>query len=150
MAFPATTELVAIALLEQISTTIGGVSTSIPQSIMTDSDFSDDGFVVVRNIGTPVGPYVPTKGELVQIDVWFPPANSSGKIPWRKAAVLAESIVRDFESVGNTTVTLPSGYEDARVHTANVVLSPRRLNDVEERLARYSFDIMMFWTRIEA
>ena len=150
MPFNVTPELVAVNYLKTIDGVPDSlVATTLPKDFFDNASIASSGFVQVTNVGSSTDPYTPTRSSLVQVDVWFYAANS-GKPPWNKAAVLAEKIVRGTESYNNVSITTPANYEDARVHSAIVQLEPRRMQDVEERVARYSLDLVINWTRVEA
>lgn len=147
MTLPATTELVAVAWLKTVDgVPTGQVATSLPADFMTSATIAASGFVQVIGVGSPTDPYTPMRSSLVQVDVWMYNANQ-GKPPWNRAAVLAERITRAAESLSGTSVTLPSGYENAYVHSVTVPLEARRMLDVDERVARYTLDMIVNWRR---
>lgn len=150
MSFLPHTELVAVAWLKGIpGIPAGAVGTTLPADIKA----WPDGFLQISVVGGGKDRYVPQHQPVVQVDCWA--ANPGGaRPPWGKANQLAEIIaahcyggVDDVLPV-QRVVTLPDGYQNARVQSAFVATEPRRIPFDEARFARYSLDLQLFWVAI--
>lgn len=141
----ANSELVAVAWLQGAAgMEAGQVATTLPAD---EGTWATNGFVQVPMVvgGTPQLHYA-LREPVVQVDVWAVNP-SSGKPPWGKAASLMELIVAatfDADRM-QRTLTLPSGYPQARVMTAHFVTEPRRIPADNASYARFSADLALHW-----
>lgn len=144
-------ELVAVAWLKGVDGVPGsGVGTTLPGDGTT---WAASGFVQVSGpVGGNPGMDVPLHRPVMQVDTWACNLGSA-KPPWGKANQLAELIVAgcygrgDDPAPAGRTVTLPSGYQNARVLSAYATTVPRRNQLVDDaRMARYTFDLQLHWT----
>lgn len=150
MTFLPHSELVAVAWLKGIpGIPAGAVGTTLP----ADTSAWLDGFLQVSVVGGSPHRDVPQHQPVVQVDCWA--ANPSGaRPPWGKANQLAERITAHcYGNVNDAlpvqrVVTLPDGYQPARVQSAYVVTEPRRIPADEARFARYSLDLQLFWVAV--
>ncbi len=112
-----------------------------------------DGFLRVAIAGGRSDRDVPQHRPLIQVDV-FVPNRGSGRPPWGKANQLAAQIQaacyprQDDANPAQRTVTLPTGYQRARVQTAEVVTEPRRMVGDDARYAHFSLDLSLTWVAI--
>jgi hypothetical protein len=65
---------------------------------------------------------------------------------------LCSAIIRAtrLESTLRRTLTLPSGYPQARLLECQALTEPRRLYGDDASYAHYQFDLYMHWTLVEA
>lgn len=146
------TELVAVAWVRGVpGIPAGGVGTTLP----ADASTWPEGFVQVSVVGGSPDRDVPTRRSVVQLDCWA--ANRGSKPSWGRANQSLEVIAH--HCYGNTPssavpvqrrVTLPTGYLDARVLTAEVLTDPRRIPSDEARYAHYSMDVLLTWVAVDA
>jgi len=144
------TELVAVAWLKGIpGVPSGAVGTTLP----ADAGAWPEGFVQVSVVGGSKHRDVPQHEPVLQVDCWA--VNPSGaKPPWGRANQLAERICQHCYGGINDplpvqrVVTLPDGYQRARVQSAYVVAEPRRITADEARYARYSLGVQLFWVAV--
>lgn len=141
----ANSELVAVAWLQGADgIEAAQVATTLPSD---ETTWSANGFVQVPMVvgGTPQLHYA-LREPVVQVDVWAVNP-SSGKPPWGKAASLMELIVAATYDVDRMqrTLTLPSGYPQARVTTAHLITEPRRIPADNASYARFSADLALHW-----
>lgn len=142
-------ELVAVAWLLSISGMEASAGTTLPKDATTWAD----GFLRIAIAGGRSDRDVPQNKPLVQVDV-FVPNRGSGKPRWGFANQIAEQIRaacyprQDDAHPAQRTVTLPAGYQQARVQTAEVVTEPRRMLGDDARYALYSLDLQLAWVAI--
>lgn len=141
----ANSELIAVAWLQGAAgMEAGQVATTLPAD---EGTWAANGFVQVPMVvgGTPQLHYA-LREPVVQVDAWAVNPNS-GKPPWGKAASLMELIVAATYDVARMqrTLTLPSGYPQARVMTAHFVTEPRRIPADNASYARFSADLILHW-----
>lgn len=141
----ANSELVAVAWLQGADGMEDGqVATTLPADTTT---WAAHGFVQVPMVvgGTPQLHHA-LREPVVQVDVWAVNP-SSGKPPWGKAASLMELIVAATYDIDRMqrTLTLPTGYPQARVMTAHLITEPRRIPADNASYARYSADLALHW-----
>lgn len=141
----ANSELVAVAWLQGADgMEAGQVATTVPSD---ETMWAANGFVQVPMVvgGTPQLHYA-LREPVVQVDVWAVNP-SSGKPPWGKAASLMELIVAATFDVDRMqrTLTLPSGYPQARIMTAHFITEPRRIPADNASYARFSADLALHW-----
>jgi hypothetical protein len=140
----ANTELVAMAWLGGVTgLTSAMVATQLPKD---NSSWAASGFVAVRTVGGAPGIHVPLRQPVVMVDTWAVNPNS-GKPPWFQANALAELIDAGCRAAtAARTVTLPTNYGQARVHSAYLVSEPRRAYGDQGDYARYTTDLPLNWT----
>jgi hypothetical protein len=143
MPLRANTELVATAWLGGVTgLSTAMVATQLPKD---NSSWAASGFVTVRTVGGSPGLYVPLRAPVVGVDCWAVSPNS-GKPPWFQANALAELIDAGCRATnGGRTLTLPTGYSQARVLSAYLVSEPRRSYADEGDYARYVLDLALHW-----
>lgn len=144
-------ELVAVAWVKGIAgVPPSGVGTTLPGDNTT---WAASGFAQVSGpVGGTPDMDVPLHRPVMQVDTWACNLGSA-KPPWGKANQLAELIMAgcygrgdDPEPAGRL-VTLPPGYQNARVLAAYATTQPRRNQIVDNaRFARYTFDLQLHWT----
>lgn len=142
--YRANTELVATAWLAGVA---GLSSAMVAATLPKDtSTWASTGFVTVRASGGSPGIHVPMRQPVVTVDTWAVKPGSA-KPPWFQANYLAELIdVGCRAATAGRTVTLPTNYPAARVHSVYLVSEPRRAYGDQGDYARYTVDISMNWT----
>ena len=149
MAFLPHSELVAVAWLRSIPSMLASAGTTLPKEATTWAD----GFLRVSIAGGRSDRDVPQHSPLLQVDVFFP-NRGSGRPPWNKANQLSEQIRAacyprgDDANPTQRTVTLPTGYQQARVQSAEVVTEPRRMLGDDARYALYALDLSLTWVAV--
>jgi len=143
MALRANTELVAIAWLGGVT---GLTSAMVAATLPADNTtWAASGFVTVRTVGGSPGLYVPMREPVVTLDFWAVKPGSS-KPPWYQANALAELVDAGTRaSNAGRPVTLPSGYNAARVFSAYFVNEPRRAYGDAGDYAHYTGDLALHW-----
>lgn len=141
----ANSELVAVAWLQGATgIEAGQVATNLPSDGAT---WATNGFVQVVGVsgGTPQLHYA-LREPVVQVDTYAINPNS-GKPPWGKASSLFELLVAATYDVARMqrTLTLPTGYPQARVMTAHFVSEPRRMPGDDSSYARFTADLVLHW-----
>ena len=141
----ANSELVAVAWLSGATgIEAGQVATTLPSDAST---WETNGFVLVPGVvgGTPQLDYA-LREPVVQVET-FAVNRNSGKPPWGKAAALFELLVEATYATARreVTVTLPSGYPQAKVFTAHFMSEPRRMPGDDSSYARYVADLAIHW-----
>lgn len=141
----ANTELVAVAWLQGADgMEPGQVATTLPTDV---SAWAANGFVQVCPVvgGSPQLHYA-LREPVVQVDFYAVTPNS-GKPPWGKAAALGEQLVAATFDIDRMqrTLTLPTGYPQARVLTAHFLTEPRRMPSDDASYARYTADLTLHW-----
>ncbi len=140
---PATSELAVAAWVLSIpGLPVNGCSSTLP----AQDQWSDKGWVTVAVVGGAPGMYAKISKPLIQIDCWTVAVNKKNP-PWGQANVIAE-IIKNFCVYDRPceTVTLPSGFNNARVVSAYAVTEPRRIKGDAANVARYQFDVQFLWT----
>lgn len=138
----ATTELVAVAWVGGIeSLTASGVGTQLPAD---ETTWAAGGYVVVPVTvgGTPMA-NAPVQRPVCQVECWATNAGSD-KLPWLKAANLAEQIrmaTYDRSGAFGRPLALGPGYPVARVKSATILTQPRRVWSDAGDYAGYVFDL---------
>ncbi|MCI3246309.1 hypothetical protein [Streptomyces spinosisporus] len=145
----ATPELVAIAWLKTVVGDI--VATTLPKPGSDGSlSWADTGFVTITSAGGTPNLYVPLREPVMGVDCWATNSQSQ-KPPWNKAACLAEAIQAacyNHPAIPQT-VTLPSGYPQARVLSAYTTGEHRRVPDDPSSYARYAVPgLVVVWTEV--
>lgn len=119
------------------------VATQLPRDVAT---WQATGFVTVAvNGGTP-GIHNPMRSPTLRVDTWAV-ARGSNKPQWFMANALMELV--DLGCRATTAqrwLTMPSGYEQARVLTAYLLSEPQRVYDDAGNLARYTSILQLHWT----
>lgn len=141
----ANSELVAVTWLQGADgIEAGQVATTLPSDTTA---WETNGFIQVPMVvgGSPQLHYA-LREPVVQVDVWAVNP-SSGRPPWGKAASLMELVVAATYDVARMqrTLTLPSGYPQARVMTAHFATEPRRIPSDNASYARFSADLVLHW-----
>ncbi|HEY3689644.1 MAG TPA: hypothetical protein VGL46_05000 [Pseudonocardiaceae bacterium] len=139
----ANTELVALAWLAGVTgLSAGMVGATLPKDT---TSWSATGFVTVRASGGAPGIHVPMRNPVVTVDTWGV-RPTSAKPPWFLANYLAELLDVGCRAVDAArTVTLPTNYGQARVHSAYLVSEPRRAYGDQGDYARYTTDLALNW-----
>jgi hypothetical protein len=140
----ANTELVAVAWLAGVTGLSSAmVASTLPQD---ETTWSAAGFVTVRTSGGSPGIHVPMRAPVVTLDFWGVRPSSS-KPPWFQANYLAELVDAGCRATGaGRTVTLPTNYPAAHVHSAYFVQEPRRAYGDQGDYAHYIADLALYWT----
>lgn len=143
MTLRASTELVAATWLRGVAGLSSAmVATQLPKDTTA---WSASGFVTVRTVGGSPGLYVPLRSPVVTVDCWAVNPGSA-KPPWFAANALAELIDLGCRAADvNRTLTLPTGYPDARVLSAYLLSEPRRAYGDSGDYAHYIFDLALHW-----
>lgn len=146
----ANSELVAVAWVrgvpgipdEGVGTTLPGDATKWPA-----------GFLQISVVGGDKDRDLPIHRPVIQVDAWF--ANRGSKPSWGAANQLLELIATHcwVDKVGDPSpahrpVTLPTGYQRARVQEARVLTDPRRVPADEARYAHYEMDLQLAWVAL--
>ena len=144
-------ELVAVAWLRTVlGLTAAMVSTRLP----TDTTlWEESGFVTVGGgdgtgavIGGSPNREMPLRAPVVSVHCWAV-KRGSGRPPWGKAAQLAELIVTGTydETRMRRQLTLPSGYQPARLNEAYALSEPRRIPADPSGYAHFQLDLQLHW-----
>jgi hypothetical protein len=118
------------------------VATQLPSDLAA---WQKSGFVTyVVNGGSP-SIYTPLRSPVFGVDCWAA-AKGSSKPQWFMANSLAEKI-RQGCNADNAQrwLTMPTGYEQARVATAYLLSEPQRVYDDAGNLARYRMNVQANW-----
>lgn len=108
------------------------------------------GFAQVQELGGATDIDTPQlRTAVVTIDLWYAPPVGSNKPPWGKAADLAERLRVATEADTGGPVTLPAGYDPARVLSAYLITEPVRVPDDPAGYARYTTDLALNWVRVQ-
>lgn len=137
------TDLVAQAWIASLP---GFSSQMVGAKIPQGTSWSSTGFIRVTPVAGEIDPYTGLRTPQVQVDcVAVKPG--SAKPPWFAANQLAEKIVSATVSgTGQqTAVTLPSGYDPARIMTVRALGEPVRVRGDEGGYARYTLDLAITW-----
>jgi hypothetical protein len=139
----ANTELVAIAWLGGVTGLGSGmVAATLPKDT---TGWAATGFVTVRVSGGAPGVHVPMRQPVVTVDCWAVKPGSN-KSPWFQANYLAELVDAGCRAAtAARSVTLPTNYPAARVHSAYLVSEPRRAYGDQGDYARYVLDMALNW-----
>lgn len=137
--FYANTELVACAWLSEIFPS-SMVATTLPEDNTT---WAASGFIQVTSLGGSSDGDVPMIHPVINIDCWATKPNSN-RPPWRVANNNAEMIRHAVYAMRPHKVTLPTGYPQAQLYSADVVSEPRRVPDISS-YARFNMMVSMFW-----
>ena len=140
----ATSELVAVAWVGSIeSLTASGVGTQLPAD---ETTWAAGGYVVVPvTVGGTPHPVIPLQRPVCQVECWATNAGSD-KLPWGKAANLAEQIrMATYDRTGayGRPLTLGPGYPAARVKSAVILTQPRRVWSDAGDYAGFLFDLAL-------
>lgn len=137
-------ELVASAWL-------GGLAGLSPQMVATQlprdvASWQAGGFVTVAVNGGSPGIHNPMRSPTFRVDTWAVSRGSS-KPQWFMANTLMELVDAGCRAQsGQRWLTLPSGYDLARVLTAYLLSEPQRVYDDAGNLARYTANLALHWT----
>lgn len=154
--YPPTAPLVAVAWLgaRVAGITDDQVATSLPKDA---ASWADAGFIQVTLVPGGVDVDVPQRRtSVVQLDFWAVKVDAAGNIsnkpPWNKANRLAEltRIATEDAQTGHygKPVTMPDGYEGARVFAAYLISEPSIVRDDPSGYARLTADLAVDWARI--
>lgn len=150
--YPANTDLVVQAWLSSLPFLNSGmVGASLPEKADANTGIQTSGFVTALTVGGTPEMYVPERQPVVQIDTWCPGLNGPSKRPqWQVANALAERIVKACYSTSsfNSTLVLPTGYPTARVQQAHPLQEPRRVYGDRNYMARFHFDLQLYWIEL--
>lgn len=128
----------------------GQVATILPED---NSSWSASGFVELTVVGGSPGVDGAHRGPVYEVSCWASNPNSS-KAPWGKAFTLAELVIAGCYPLNpmtaSRTVTLPAGFENARVMSAYPLSEPRRIENDDSSYARVQFDLQLNWVRVLA
>lgn len=145
-------ELVARAWILSIPGMLASVGMTLPGEILS---WAEHGFYQLSLAGGRRDRDTPVARSLIQVDCFA--ANVGGaKPPWNAANQMAEVIIaQTYGGVDDAIptariVTLPSGYQQARVQTVEVTSEPRRMVGDEARIAHYSLDLIFTWVPVVA
>lgn len=129
---------------------LGGITGLSPAMVATqlprdESSWQSTGFVTyVVNGGSP-SMYTPLRNPTLGIDCWAA-AKGSNKPQWFLANSLAELIDQGCRANNaQRWLTLPSGYQQARVTTAYLLTEPQRMYEDPGNYARYHFNLSVHW-----
>jgi hypothetical protein len=105
------------------------------------------GFVTVSSVSG--GPLVdiPVRPSRIQVSAWATLTDSQ-QVPWRRAAELAEEIVRAcqvFTPVSLTPGSPLAAYDELVVMQATALTDQRRVTGDPARHARYDVDVALTW-----
>lgn len=139
-------ELVALAW---VGTAAGVPAGKTATTLPSGTAWSSTGFVVVTAVGGSSSRYVKLRRPVFQVDCWAV-APGSSTAPWGQANALAESVVAAAydEATMHRTLTLPAGYDAARVLQAGILGEPVRVTGDEGHFARYRFDLELSWIAV--
>jgi hypothetical protein len=138
------TELVGTAWLG----TIAGLS---PQMVATQlpadvASWKTSGFITAVVSGGSPNVHNPMRNPVFAVDCWAVNPGSN-KPPWFQANQLAEIVDAGCRATdAQRWLTMPAGYDQARVLTAYFVTEPRRVYDDGGSYARYAADLQIHWT----
>lgn len=142
----ATTELVAISWIRGIrDLTASGVGSQLPAD---EYEWAAGGYIVVPVTvgGTPMDS-APVQRPVVQVECWATNP-SSARLPWLKAANLAEQVrlaAYDRTYWSPRPLELGNGYPLAWVRSARLLTHPRRVWSDAGDYAGYIADLQLMW-----
>jgi hypothetical protein len=143
-----TSELICIAYLKSAPGVLADViATQVP---LDESQWAANGCITVAVVGGHPDPDIPVRNPMMQLD-FFATNAGSAKIPWFKAADLAEQVwmaTQNRQQIGRV-VSISSGgkaYPPAKVLTAFWLTEPRRIYGDKGDWAHYSGDLALSWT----
>lgn len=147
MTYLAVDELVAVAWLKAIlPDMVAAVATSLPDV----GYWTDNQFVQVTGIGGGSDVEQPINRPVVEVACWARAAGSA-KPPWGQANQLAERIRRACltrPAQPGMTLTIRTGYEQARVMEHNIQEGPRKIRADASHHARYNVEVELVWTPV--
>lgn len=150
--FYPTSDLVAVAWLGQRVPGIvaGQVATTLPGDVLT---WAAEGFVQAQVVtGSADIDLAAVRHPVLQLDFWAATADAAGNVSakpaWNKANRLAELVrVATEDQAHGQAVTLPAGYQGARVQAFYFLTEPTRMNGDPSGYARFTVDAQMDWVR---
>lgn len=142
-----TNEVVMVAWLKALPNIPSDkVATVLP---VDNSVIAPSGFITTMVAGGEPHKYVPRNSPVYEVNCWAVNPNSE-KPPWGKANNLAEIIKESFYDQSNFGhLTTPSPFENVRTMSGYLLNSPKRVPEDEGRFARYTFEILFHWVRVE-
>lgn len=123
------------------------VATTLPDPTGWAGVAAPAGFLTVASVsGTPLVD-IPVRPSRIQVSAWATQTDSE-KVPWRRAAEVAEEIVRACQVF--TPVALAPGaplaaYDELVVMQATAITDQRRVTGDPARHARYDVDVVLTW-----
>lgn len=148
-------ELVAVAWIGSaagLSTAM--VATKLPRDTST---WSSTGFITVGGadgaggavVGGSPDRYTRLRNPVLSVHGWAVNPGSA-KPPWGKAAHLLEVLIAatEDESTIRRALTLPGGYDPARVQEVYPLGEPRKVPGDEGSYAHYSLDLQLHWVAL--
>lgn len=145
MALIPTNELVAVAWLKAAVPYLGNrVATDLPRDNAT---WSASGFTTVTGVAGDPHIELPLSRPVVSVNFWGVAANG-GRLPWNLAAQQAEQVKRavvNHPSVPKV-LTMPTGYDPARVLQVIPRSEPRRVPRDTANYAHLQMDLEIWWT----
>lgn len=144
-----TTDLVAIAWLRLIAgLPAQQIATKLPKDVTI---LRTVGFVTTQIVGGNPHPDVPMRQPVVTASCWAAPAAGSEKVPWGRAANLAEPIMaatydRDLMDAEVDLTGFDPDYLPARVRTVLALTEPVRVEGDPSGFARFDIDLRINWT----
>lgn len=146
MALHPNNDLVGVAWIKLVSDTY--VATDLPED---NSTWGASGFTTVQVVGGSPGNDVPLRAPVYEVTCWAAPASAgSTRTPWGRANARAETLhaaVLAHRDVPRA-VTMPTGYDSARVLQAAMRSEPRRVVGDRADYAGYSFDLQLWWCQV--
>lgn len=142
----ASTELVVQAWIRGIpGLTASGVGSQLPA---VEQEWADGGYIVVPFTvgGTPMDS-APVQRPVVQVECWATVPDSD-KLPWLKAANLAEQVrlaAYDRTYASARPLQLGGGYPTAWVRAVKPMTHPRRVWSDQGDYAGYLMDLYLMW-----
>jgi hypothetical protein len=152
---PPNSELVAVAWLAGVA---GLLSSQVATKLPADTSvWVEAGFVTVGGgdgagggvIGGAPNRYMALRNPVVSVHCWAVKPGSA-RPPWGQAARLAELVVAGTydETSMRRALTLPDGYDQARVNEAYALTEPRRIPGDDASFAHYQLDLQLHWVAI--
>lgn len=143
MALIPTNELVAVAWLKAAVPYLGSrVATDLPQD---NSSWAASGFTTVSGVSGDPHIELPVSRPLVSVECWGVSPNG-GRLPWNLASQQAEQIKAATRGSTGRWVTMPSGYDPARVIQVIPRSEPRRTPNDVGNYAHLQMDVEIWWT----
>lgn len=132
-------ELVAVEMFKTGLAPFTGIATTLPEP----SEVAGDGFITIDLLGGLPNVETRMKASEIQVDCWGYNENSQ-RLPWAKTANLGMRVNEFIETNQNFVVQTPNTYRNAYVHIIDVIEDLRRVPD--DAYARYSMDLVVYWT----
>lgn len=151
MSYRPTTELVIKHYLKTLDgLPTDSIATNLPRR-SSDSNFTwaASGFILIGDVSGGPQVYVPIREPVIPVQCMAVNPDKATP-PWGKANQLAEEIVTaTYTDDLPALIQLPTGYNNARLHSLVCVREPFRVPGDHGAFAIYGLDLQAYWTPVE-